>query len=143
MADNLSENDRKRTMRSVKSERTTPELRLHSLLAANRISGWIRHPQDVRGHPDFVFRDKKIAVFVDGCFWHRCPACKRKMPQSNVTYWRRKIGSNVRRDSAFTSALRLDGWRVIRIWEHRLAKGRSTRLLVCSIKKAISERQSP
>jgi len=143
MTDNLSKSDRKRTMRSVKSERTSPELRLHNLLAANKISGWNRHPQDVRGHPDFAFRDKKIALFVDGCFWHRCPVCRRRMPQSNVTYWRRKIRSNVHRDSASTLALRLDGWRVIRIWEHRLAKGRTTRPLVSAIQKAILERQSP
>jgi DNA mismatch endonuclease (patch repair protein) len=74
----------------------------------------------MRGNPDFVFRAERVIVFVDGCFWHRCPRCFR-MPQSNLAYWSSKITSNVVRDRALTRKLRAEGWTVVRIWEHTLS----------------------
>ena len=67
--------------------------------------------------PDIVFTRRKVAVFVDGCFWHRCPIHGR-WPQRNATYWNEKFGRNVARDQADTLALKGAGWSVLRIWEH-------------------------
>lgn len=81
--------------------------------------GWCVTPADVLGCPDFVFREEKVAIFVDGCFWH---GCKRhlRMPASNAAYWQAKIERNRKRDRQVSRALRQQGWRVIRVWEHTL-----------------------
>jgi len=71
------------------------------------------------GNPDFVFAQAKIAVFVDGCFWHGCPNHCR-MPKTNREYWENKIEKNKRRDRKVTRVLRSEDWNVIRIWEHEL-----------------------
>jgi DNA mismatch endonuclease (patch repair protein) len=75
----------------------------------------------VFGHPDFIFRAARFAVFVDGCFWHGCPKhCK--IPTGNRAFWKRKFTANKARDRRVNRVLRQTGWRVIRIWEHDLAK---------------------
>lgn len=94
------------------------ELVLAKLLRDNRITGWRRHPA-LPGKPDFVFRRHRLAVFVDGCFWHGCP-CHCRMPSSNQAYWAPKLAKNKARDKVVTAALRKRGWRVLRIWEHDL-----------------------
>jgi DNA mismatch endonuclease (patch repair protein) len=95
------------------------ELRLVSILRAARISGWRRH-QPLPGHPDFVFRCQRVAIFVDGCFWHGC-RWHCRMPQGNREYWQHKITRNSARDRCTTRLLRTQGWRVLRIWGHALA----------------------
>jgi len=75
----------------------------------------------VFGKPDFVFPKLKLAIFVDGCFWHGCPKHATK-PKNNRLFWRRKLSANKKRDSLVTIALRRGGWRVVRIWEHELAR---------------------
>ncbi|WP_106303641.1 very short patch repair endonuclease [Paraburkholderia sp. BL18I3N2] len=76
-----------------------------------------RRPTTIR--PDFVFRAAKLAVFLDGCFWHRCPM-HYKAPTSNERYWREKINANVARDRRVDAALKSAGWRVLHLWEHEL-----------------------
>jgi DNA mismatch endonuclease, patch repair protein len=71
------------------------------------------------GKPDFVFTSSRLAIFVDGCFWHGCPTCYR-MPRDNRPYWRQKADRNRRRDHAVNRTLRGQGWTVVRIWEHVL-----------------------
>ncbi len=127
MTDNLSPEDRKRTMRAVKSKSTGPERRFRSMLAGLGIQGWRLNYQDAPGKPDFAFPDHKIAVFVDGCFWHQCPACDRPLPVTNHAYWRRKINRNVERDKYNMQELTTAGWRVLRIWEHEIRKGSDLR----------------
>jgi len=95
------------------------ELKLVSILRAARITGWRRH-QPLPGRPDFVFRQQRVAIFVDGCFWHGCRSHCR-MPQGNREYWQRKIAGNSARDRRTTRLLRSLGWRVLRIWGHALA----------------------
>ena len=96
------------------------ELALAKLLRRHGIKGWRRN-QPVFGKPDFVFQKIKLAIFVDGCFWHGCPKHATK-PANNRAFWRRKLSSNKKRDQVVNQTLRKAGWRVIRIWEHELAR---------------------
>lgn len=78
--------------------------------------------------PDFVFRRERVAVFVDGCFWHGCPKhCNQ--PANNREFWRRKLAGNRARDALVSRTLRRAGWRVVRIWEHELARKNAERML--------------
>jgi DNA mismatch endonuclease (patch repair protein) len=96
------------------------ELRMISLFRAYGIRGW-RRRQRIFGKPDFVFRRDKIAVFVDGCFWHGCPEPKHApLPKSRARWWAEKLSRNKNRDRVVTRTLRGQGWRVIRIWECEL-----------------------
>ena len=72
---------------------------------------------DVRVRPDVVFTRQRLAVFVDGCFWHRCPEHGTE-PRTNSAYWSEKLDRNVERDVRVTDALAEAGWRPLRIWEH-------------------------
>ncbi|MBI5821849.1 MAG: very short patch repair endonuclease [Verrucomicrobia bacterium] len=103
------------------------ELALMTLFRRHHISGW-RRSRPVFGKPDFVFPKLKLAVFVDGCFWHSCPKHRTK-PANNAAFWRKKLAANKARDGRVTRTLRRMGWRVVRIWEHELARKNETRLL--------------
>ena len=96
------------------------ELVLAHLFRANRITGW-RRQQPIFGKPDFVFPKQRIAVFVDGCFWHGCPR-HGTQPKQNRKFWETKIARNKARDRKVTRVLRKKGWQVLRIWEHELTK---------------------
>lgn len=110
---------RSKTMACVRSKgNKSTELKFISVLKSRSISGWRRHP-NILGKPDFVFPKKRIVVFIDGCFWHRCPKHCR-MPTTNVQYWINKIDGNTRRDRQVTKELKKNGWIVIRVWEHEL-----------------------
>jgi DNA mismatch endonuclease (patch repair protein) len=103
------------------------ELALAKLLRRNKITGWRRN-QKIFGKPDFMFRNARLAVFVDGCFWHGCPKHGTK-PKGNAAFWRKKISRNQARDRLVTRTLRSANWRVLRIWEHELARKNEPRLL--------------
>jgi DNA mismatch endonuclease (patch repair protein) len=77
----------------------------------------------VRTHPDLVFPRQRLAVFVDGCFWHVCPE-HHVRPKSNPAYWEPKLAANVERDRRVDSALAAEGWTVLRLWEHLPLAGR-------------------
>lgn len=96
------------------------ELLLVKLLRANGISGWRRH-YPIVGKPDFAFPKLKLAVFVDGCFWHGCPK-HGVQPKSNQEFWLTKLNANKARDRKVNRLLRSKGWHVLRIWEHDLTK---------------------
>ncbi len=102
-------------MASIRSRgNTTTELPLGKLLWAAGIRGYRKHWR-AEGKPDFAWPGKRVAVFVDGCFWHGCP-CKA-LPRTNTEFWRSKIEKNKLRDRRVSRALRQDGWIVIRIRE--------------------------
>ncbi len=103
------------------------ELRFVRLLKNSGITGWRRHYRLI-GKPDFVFPKLRLAVFVDGCFWHGCPRCYSE-PKSNRAFWRRKIAANRERAVAVKRELRQSGWRVFRIWQHELKRKNESRLL--------------
>ena len=99
----------------------TTERRLASLLRKARLTGWRRH-QPLPGRPDFVWPHLKVAVFVDGCFWHGHDCGKNVTPKTNAKAWKEKIERTQTRDQRVTHGLRQSGWEVIRIWECRLTK---------------------
>jgi DNA mismatch endonuclease, patch repair protein len=118
--DSVSPEIRSTVMARVRSSgNRSTEWRLRAALIQAGIRGWSMNSTEVCGKPDFVFRAQQVAVFVDGCFWHGCGACKR-IPGSNVSYWGEKIARNRKRDRKVTRALRESGWTVLRIWEHQL-----------------------
>jgi DNA mismatch endonuclease (patch repair protein) len=121
MADVFTKAKRSAVMSRIrgKGNRDT-ELALMKLFRLHGITGWRRH-QKVFGKPDFLFRKARLAVFVDGCFWHGCPRCFRQ-PKSNRIFWTEKIAGNKKRDLLVGRVLRKQGWRVVRIWEHDLAR---------------------
>jgi DNA mismatch endonuclease (patch repair protein) len=110
------------------------ELALTKIFRLHGITGW-RRSQHIFGKPDFIFRQARLAVFVDGCFWHSCPKHKTK-PKNNRAFWTKKLTGNKRRDVLVTRTLRRSGWRVLRIWEHELAKKNEAQL-VRRIQKAL------
>lgn len=101
------------------------ELALAKLLRSARITGWRRHAA-LMGRPDFMFRQQRAVIFVDGCFWHGCPK-HSNMPANNRSFWMKKLTRNKGRDRLVTRALRQGGWRVLRIWEHELTRKNQAR----------------
>lgn len=96
------------------------ELAIVKLFRRHRITGWRRH-QALFGKPDFVFKEERLALFVDGCFWHSCPKHATK-PRNNAAFWQKKLASNMTRDILVVKTLSKQGWSVLRIWEHELAQ---------------------
>lgn len=106
-------------MAQVKAQgNASTEQALMAVLRAARIVGW-RRGYPLHGKPDFVFPRQRLAVFVDGCFWHGHPT-KCRLPKSNRSYWEEKIRRNMARDRKVTRLLRKRGWKVVRIWEHKI-----------------------
>lgn len=137
MTDILTPAQRSALMAKVKGwGNASTELRLVATLRALGVTGWRRgvtlRIQDAKTalkvKPDFVFRKRKLALFVDGCFWHGCPIHATR-PKQNAKFWRTKIANNQARDRLVTRRLRAHGWRVMRIWEHELTRKHERRLL--------------
>jgi len=121
MADVFSKKKRSQVMATIRSKgNKDTELKLVSIFRAHRITGWRRN-QKLPGKPDFVFRRERIAVFVDGCFWHGC-RWHCRMPKSRCDFWKPKITRNKARDREVGRALRKQGWRIVRFWEHSLGE---------------------
>ena len=110
------------------------ELALVKIFRAHHITGWRRH-RPIFGKPDFIFSRNRLAIFVDGCFWHGCPRCYRR-PKSNRKFWDAKIAQNRARDRKVSRELRRLGWHVIRIWEHDLTK--RDKIFVIRVKAALA-----
>lgn len=102
MADKYSKEVRSRMMFKIRGKWTVPELKLHGHLKSRKIRHKM-HPK-MPGSPDAILRDKKVAIFVDSCFFHKCPKCYVE-PQSNQDYWIQKISKNVKRDKRNTDEL--------------------------------------
>ncbi len=135
MTDIFSQQKRSQVMQAVRSRgnRSTEGAFVDALREAG-VTGWRRHrsirlvaektsASGVRRHircsPDFVFPRAQVAVFLDGCFWHRCP-WHGSIPVRRASFWTKKLGRNAERDKQINRLLRASGWHVIRIWEHRL-----------------------
>ena len=126
MADTFSVEKRSEIMRKVKSNHNkSTELKLIQYFKENRICGWRRNFK-LYGKPDFVFPKQRLAIFVDGCFWHG-HNCRNTKPKDNAGYWESKINRNKNRDVQVTETLTNKNWTVIRIWECELKN--TTRLV--------------
>lgn len=129
MPDIFSRQKRSEVMSRIRgSGNKGTELRLIQVFRNSGITGWRRH-HGLHGKPDFVFPKLRLAVFVDGCFWHGCPK-HATQPKANRKFWRDKIASNMARDRHVNRRLRKMGWRVLRIWEHELRRKDEARLLL-------------
>lgn len=127
-ADIFTKEKRSEVMSRVRGKgNKATELRLVEIFRANKITGWRRHAK-VFGSPDFVFPKLKLAVFVDGCFWHGCPE-HGTTPVANREFWAAKITRNRERDREVNRELKRRGWRVLRLWEHELRKRREAAAL--------------
>ena len=114
--DRVDAKTRSRIMSQIRGRDTRIELAVKPILEA---LGFVYQPKGLASKPDFAHLEKKVALFLDGCFWHGCPKHCRT-PQVNLEFWSRKIASNRARDAKGTATLEADGWRVIRVWEHDL-----------------------
>lgn len=118
MADVLTPAQRKYNMSQIKGKDTAPEIVIRRLLYSNGIRGYrIHYP--LPGKPDIVFIRKRLIVFIDGCFWHKCPECFT-IPQTRTEFWLDKLNKNVERDRKVNKKLTDDGWNVLRFWEHEV-----------------------
>jgi DNA mismatch endonuclease (patch repair protein) len=123
MADTFSPKKRSEIMRAVRSKgNKSTELKLICIFKKYSIKGWRRNFK-LHGNPDFVFPMKRIAVFVDGCFWHG-HNCRNTKPKANAAYWEEKFRKNKTRDKLTSKTLIQNGWQVIRIWECEIKKSR-------------------
>jgi DNA mismatch endonuclease (patch repair protein) len=110
-----------RVMSANRARDTGPERRLRAELWRLGVRGYRAHPSSVLGRPDIAFVRFRIAVFVHGCFWHRCPRCARSAPKTHSEFWNRKFERNAVRDRRVARSLRSQGWRVLVVWEHDIA----------------------
>jgi DNA mismatch endonuclease (patch repair protein) len=120
VADTYSKEVRSRTMSRVKGRDTTPEIRLRRTLHAKGVRGWRCHRRTVPGTPDLAFGRAKVAVFVDGAFWHGHPS--KYWPGRSSEYWDKKIARNQARDRRVNEELEAYGWRVLRLWDFEVEK---------------------
>jgi DNA mismatch endonuclease, patch repair protein len=122
MADVFNKEERSEIMRKVKSSgNKSTELKLIAIFKELNLTGWRRNYK-TKGHPDFVFLKKKIAIFADGCFWHGHD-CRNTKPSQNKIYWDKKIARNKARDAEITKLFEQRGWRVFRFWECEIKQG--------------------
>lgn len=108
-----------KSMKGNSPKNTRPEVELRRLLRAAGYSGYRLHWK-VAGRPDIAYPGRKVAVFVNGCYWHRCPYCKPPIPRSNTAFWAEKFKRNVARDERNRSELTDAGWVVVTVWECEL-----------------------
>lgn len=121
--DRVTRKVRSKIMAAVRTSGGTTERKMEKLLRLRGIRGY-RKQWPVAGKPDFAWPNAKVALFVDGCFWHGCPRCDRPS-KSNKSFWKPKIASNRRRDRRVSRKLRKAGWSVLRVWECRISEERS------------------
>jgi len=106
-----------RTMVSNRDRDTNPEKIIRRALRRNGMTGYRLNWKGAPGRPDVVFPGSRLAIFVNGCFWHRCPRCDLPLPKTNRVFWRRKFELNVERDARKKKELKAAGWHVLTIWE--------------------------
>ena len=106
-----------KVMSANKAKNTKPELLLRKALWKKGHKGYRLNWKKVPGRPDIAFPGRKLAIFVNGCYWHRCPKCDLPLPKTNTQFWKEKFDNNVKRDKKKNDELLSLGWKVIVIWE--------------------------
>ena len=126
--DKLSKERRSWNMSRIRSKgNQSTELKMVALLREKKLIGWRRN-YPLEGKPDFVWPNERVALFVDGDFWHGHPS-NGHIPKTNAKYWRKKIDNNKKRDRRITKTLRDKGWLVVRVWESEISKNTISRKL--------------
>lgn len=116
MVDTLTKPERSARMARIGSKNTVPELKLRQVLHGQGFR-YRLHRKDLPGHPDIVFVGKRVAIFVNGCFWHGHQCAIGHVPKTNSEFWKKKIHVNRARDARNIRKLRALGWKVINVWE--------------------------
>lgn len=111
-------------MQANRSKNTTPELRVRAALRAAGLTGYRLHWKKAPGHPDVCFPGRRVAILINGCFWHRCPFCGPSRPKTHPEFWEAKFARNRARDARVRAELVDGGWTVVVVWECRLKKAR-------------------
>ena len=104
-------------MQANRSKNTKPELLVRRKLREAGLPGYRLHWKKAPGRPDVCYPGRKVAVLVNGCYWHRCPYCALPMPKSNIEFWQEKFARNRARDERNQQLLAQQGWKVLVIWE--------------------------
>ena len=107
-------------MSSNKAKNTKPELKLRKALYADGIRGYRLNWKKVPGKPDIAFPGRKISIFINGCYWHRCPYCELSLPKTNTDFWKKKFEKNIKRDKKKEKELLDLGWTVLVFWECKI-----------------------
>lgn len=111
-----------KVMSANKDRNTIPELKLRKALWEAGLKGYRLHWKKAPGRPDICWPGKKLAVFVNGCYRHRCPHCDLPLPKSNTKWWKEKFEKNVARDKRKVKELEAANWKVLTIWECEIKK---------------------
>lgn len=111
-----------RVMKANKGKDTKPEQMVRRLLREMGYPGYRLNWKKAPGRPDIAYPGRRLAIFVNGCFWHRCPKCDLSLPKSNTEFWRMKFDRNIERDRRKTEELESLGWTVVTIWECEIRK---------------------
>ena len=106
-----------KVMSANKAKNTKPELLLRKALWKDGHRGYRINWKKVPGRPDIVFPSKKLAIFVNGCYWHRCPKCDLSLPKTNTKFWKEKFDKNIKRDKKKNDELLSLDWNVLVFWE--------------------------
>jgi len=116
--DNLTKEKRSWNMSKIRSKDSELEIKFRKILWKNKIR-YRKNVSGMKGKPDLVFKKFKIVLFIDSCFWHKCPI-HGHLPKSNIGFWNIKLEKNKRRDTEINKYYKKNGWESIRIWEHEL-----------------------
>jgi len=119
MTDNLTKRQRSKCMSKIRSKWTIQEKKIHNFLKGNKIKHKM-HPK-LAGNPDILLTSTKTVVFLQGCFWHKCPKCYKE-PKTRKKYWMPKIQNNVKRDRKNAKILKGGRFNVLKVWEHDIKK---------------------
>lgn len=129
---------RSRTMSAIRAKNNkSTEVPLRMALVRAGVKGWVLHPSTVCGKPDFYFPKRRLALFVDGCFWHGCPKCGH-IPSTRTEFWQAKIERNQKRDRRNKRRLSCMGVRSLRIWEHDCRSDESLLSVIAKIERLLT-----
>ncbi len=126
-----------KVMSANRAQGTKPELLLRRLLWKSGLRGYRKNVKGLPGKPDICFTKTKLSIFINGCFWHRCPHCNLPLPKSNQQFWKDKFEANVNRDLNKQNMLKELGWQTLTIWECEL-KNNNVSFLIDNIQNIIS-----
>ena len=128
-----------KVMSANKAKSTKPELLVRKALWENGVRGYRLNWKKVPGRPDIAFPGKEIAIFINGCYWHRCPRCDLSLPKSNIEFWKEKFERNIARDKRKNEELLDLGWNVLVFWECDIKSDIS--VLVDKVNKVLSVKE--